>query len=119
MRNKTSHHKILNFVCNHYGVSSVAVLSKSRETEVLIPRKVYIYLLQDILKLTHEKIAFLVNRNTSSVTLSLLKTKGEIEVYKKLELEINTIKDKIMDSSLVVNYVDLLQMSINHTNSFV
>jgi len=72
----------------------VAVLSPSREKDIVIARKVYAYLLWDILKLTHEKIAKLVNRKVSAVTQSLNKTKAEIDVYKKFENEAVQIAQK-------------------------
>lgn len=116
------HGFVLPIVCNYYGVKKEAFLSKSRLGDVVVARKIYMYLLWDIFNYTHERIGSETNRNVSTVTITLKKVKSERSIYKQIHNDIEKLKENInkqlVYNDIIINNVNLLQMSINHTNSF-
>jgi len=114
---------ILSIVCAYYGIEEDVLFSKLRNGEVVVARRMYIYMLWKLLGYTHESISEIVNRNISSVTHSLKKMESERRIYKSVENDIEILKEKINEQlhqkNVVVSEINLLQMTINHTNSFL
>ena len=85
---------ILDTVCQHYQVSTVAVNSKSRKRELVIPRQVSMYLAQKHTKMPAARIGKLVGgRDHSTVLHSCAQVEQRMKIDQKFCDEINSIEN--------------------------
>ena len=111
--------KILEKVCEVYKLSIDNIKSNSRIGEVVKARQIYSYLSMNYTNDKIDYIAALINRDRTTVLHSVNKINSEMYIYKDLLDEINYIKDKLIVNKLVVQDVNLLDLSKNYTNSFL
>ena len=117
---KNNLQNILEFISEHYGVSENSIKSKSRKDEVVKARHAYFYIAYKTSRKGLAEIGRLVNRDHTTVIHGMRKIEGEIDIYQDTFLEFKELKEKCENKiSIAVENVDLLQMTINYTNSFI
>ena len=89
--------KIIQAVANFYELKEKDILSPSRKKEIVQPRQIAMYLLRKELKSSFPSIGRKFNGKDHTTAIhSFKKISKEIEKNKKLEEEINLIKEKIL-----------------------
>ena len=117
---KTNLQSILQIISEYYGVSENLIKSKSRKDEVVKARHAYFYIAYKTSGKGLAEIGKLVNRDHTTVIHGIRKIEGEIDIYQDTFLEFKELKAKCDNkTSVAIEDVDLLQMSINYTNSFI
>lgn len=85
---------ILNTVCNHFGVSSSAISSRSRKREYVEARQVSMYLAQKYTKMPASRIGKLVGgRDHSTVIHSCSKVERRIKTDRNFQDELTSIEN--------------------------
>ncbi len=88
--------RILETVCEEFGVSTDDIKSSRRNQELVYPRHVFMYLCRIIIDMTYEEIAkFLLRKDHTTVMHGYRKVKDEIANNPDFEKRINNIKNKI------------------------
>lgn len=111
--------KILNSVCLKYNVNPTDLVSFSRKKELVEPRQIFCYLSTIMTKISKEEIGSFIKRDRATVIHSCNKIKDEILIYRTLKNDVELLINEIQFSNIVVSNVNLLQNSINYTNSFI
>ena len=109
---------ILKKVCSHYSIDKSFVIGKSRISNVVLARQMYCYISRHFSKKSYSEIGALININHSSVIYSIKTIENDIVIYTKRREDLEKIKEMLL-SKLIPSDIDLLQMSINYTNSFI
>ena len=92
--------KILDVVCEEFGVSPDDIKSSRRNQELVYPRHVFMYLCRIIIDMTYEEIAkFLLRKDHTTIMHGYRKVKEEINNNPEFENRINLIKNKINPQS--------------------
>lgn len=114
---KSQLEQVLNIVCDYYNVSPDNVKSSNREAKYVRARHVYFYLGYYVSEKTLMEIGNISNNNYTSVLHGKKTISIELTIYPQLKREINELKFKILSlkNKLIVEHVDLLQLSINTT----
>lgn len=111
---------ILEVISKYYGVSENSIKSKSRKVKSVKARHAYFYIAYKTSRKGLVEIGELVNRNHSTVIHGIRKIEGEIDIYQDTFLEFKELKAKCDNkTSIAIEDIDLLQISINYTNSFI
>lgn len=111
---------ILEVISEYYGVSENSIKSKTRKVKSVRARQIYFYIAYKTSGKGLAEIGKLVNRDHTTVIHGIRKIEGEIDIYQDTFLEFKELKAKCDNkTSVAIEDVDLLQMSINYTNSFI
>lgn len=111
---------ILKIVCNYYRVNRFDISSKSRSRKFIPARQMYCYLSKKITSESLGKIGFIINRDHATVLHSFKSVEVEKTIYPDVYksycelMEILSIPDIVVSDD-----IDLLQMTINYTNSYI
>lgn len=85
---------ILDTVCNHFGVSSSAISSRSRKREFVVARQVSMYLAQKYTKMPASRIGKLVGgRDHSTVLHSCSQVERRIKTDRDFQDELTSIEN--------------------------
>ena len=85
---------ILDTVCNHFGVTTAAVHSKSRKHELVVARQVSMYLAQKYTKMPAARIGKLVGgRDHSTVIHSCTQVEQRLKVDTAFSADITSIEN--------------------------
>ncbi len=83
-------------VCDHYGVNMKNVASRSRNSDLVVPRQVIMYLCREYTDCTLENIAKLLGKKDhSTVMYGVNKIKGDVNSNAELKGNIDTILKKL------------------------
>ena len=110
--------KILNTVSNFYDIPTELIKSKTRKEQVVHARQVYMYLSKKYTKHSLSQISMVCNRDHSTVIHAIKVIKDQIYIDKEIMAEIEEIERNFINP-LVVQDINLLQLSKNHTLSYV
>jgi len=110
--------KILTTVSNFYEIPADLIKSKTRKDEVVHARQVYMYLSKKYTNLSLSQISMVCNRDHSTVIHAIKVIKDQIYIDKEIMAEIEEIEQNLINP-LVVQDINLLQLSKNHTLSYV
>ena len=90
---------IINVVAEHFGVSIEDIVSKKRNSEIALPRQVYMYLCRELTDVSLDNIGSNVGgRDHSTVMHGVDKIKEDIKNNEELRNKIAIIKKKIIPS---------------------
>ena len=85
--------QIISVVCNHFGVSTQDLYSKTRKSDVVQARQVAMYLAKQMMELSAAKIGTLIGNKDHATVLHACKTvKAQLEVNKAFQQEMREIK---------------------------
>ena len=85
--------QIISVVCNHFGVSTQDLYSKTRKSDVVQARQVAMYLAKQMTELSAAKIGTLIGNKDHATVLHACKTvKAQLEVNKAFQQEMREIK---------------------------
>lgn len=94
---KVDAHLIIKTVAEYYQVTVEQIVSKSRSMDIVKPRYVAMYLCRTLLQMKIELIAKIFgDRDTSTVVHACKQISYEIEKNQQLQVEIKSLKEKIM-----------------------
>lgn len=111
-------HYILKTVSNYYGLSAFELIEKNREAKVNQARQVFCFFARKYSGRSFPKIGEVINRDHATVLHAVNKIESERVYYKQLEKDLNEIEILLFNVMIPAN-IDLLQMSINYTKSFI
>lgn len=118
MKTNFSLDKILTIVSDYYQVDKEEIKAVGRKKNVVIPRQMFFYMVYEYTDKTLETMASFVNRNHATAIYSITKIRVEKEIYTELKEDINAITSKL-HRNIIPDNIDLLQLCINYTNSFI
>ena len=110
--------KILKTVCNYYGVTEENLKDSSKKSKFVIPRQMYCYFSVELTDKSLREIGELIKRDHATVLYSHTKIRIEQDIYKELKEDINEITSLFLNK-IEVKDIDLLQLCVNYTNSFI
>ena len=85
--------QLVDHVCEHFRVSSSDIMSRTREPDIVLPRHVCMYLMQQELKMSSPKIARVLNRKDHTTILhGIKKIKHQQEINPELRESIEAIQ---------------------------
>lgn len=126
---KTDLNQVLKTVCQHYDITSDLLFSRIRLKEIVFKKQLFMYLAMTETKSTLINLTKFIKSVSGqqydhcTIMHSRNKIKNELEIYPDLKKEVEEIRFKISqsicDTKLIPNHIDLLQASINYTNSFI
>ncbi len=87
--------EIIAVICNHFGVSTQDLYSKTRKSEVVQARQVAMYLAKQMTELSAAKIGTLIGNKDHATVLHACKTvKAQLEVNKAFQQEMREIRQE-------------------------
>lgn len=116
---ETSIYKILQVVCDYYGVESKYILGTSRKKVYSRARHLYCYISREFTNESLVEIGKYINRDHATVSHSENKIRIEKELYKDVKKSIEEITSKIFYMPIVIKEVDLLRISENNLKSLI
>ena len=87
---------IINSVCEFYKVSKQEIMSKKKTKEIALARQVSMYLVIDMMTLPQVTVGKIFNRDHATVNYTRDKISEQMETDRKLAIEINDIKKKLL-----------------------
>ena len=111
--------KILKCVCDYFELQPNQLKVYDRRKRFNHARQIYYYLSCEVYGHTQESTAFEVKRDRIAVSHGCAKIRSQKDIYPEIKNTIFSIRIKIDAIGLVINDIDLLQLSINYTNSFI
>ena len=87
---------IINSVCEFYKVSKQEIMSKKKTKEIALARQVSMYLVIDMMTLPQVTVGKIFNRDHATVNYTRDKISEQMETDRKLSIEINDIKKKLL-----------------------
>lgn len=117
---KSSKENILEAVCQYFNLSQNMVISLNRRADLVKARQFYFYLCRNLTEETLPNMSNYIGRNHATAIHAIKQIKALMSVYPDIKRDIKQIKKLLLNiNPLVVVHVDLLQLTINHTKSFV
>jgi len=110
--------RILNTVCCFYNIKKEDIISKNRHEELIKPRQVYFYFGFIFTNYKSHVIADFINRHKATAIYARDKIENQKQIYKDLQSDLNSI-EKMLYSTIIPMDVNLLEMTINYTKSFI
>ena len=87
---------IMNVVSDHYEVSRDDIASTKRNSEIVLPRQVFVYICREYLQLTYKQIGnYIGGKDHATVIHSIEKIKEMIEEDRDFAMNVDTIRKKI------------------------
>ena len=88
---------ILNIVAEHFGVSVADIKSSKRNSELVLPRQIFMFLCRDMIDIPLTSIANILGKKDHSTILhGVKKIKSEIETSDDIKHKVEIIKKKII-----------------------
>jgi len=87
--------KIIEIVCKFYGVKKEELLARKRTKAIAEARQIAMYLITEYLSIPLEAVGDIFGKDHSTVIYAKNKVTEDIKKYKKLEIQINDIKQMI------------------------
>lgn len=117
---KSSKENILEAVCLHFNFSQNLVISLNRRADLVKARQFYFYLCRELTRETLPSMSNYIGRNHATAIHAIRQLEGLMSVYPDVKRDIKAVKRLLVDiNPLIVSHIDLLQLTINHTKSFV
>jgi len=117
---KSSKENILEAVCIYFDFKAGTIISQNRKAEIVKARQFYFYLCRELTKETLPSMSEYIKRDHATAYHSINKVKSLLSVYPEIKKELKSIKSLLIEiNPLIVSHVDLLQLTINYTKSFV
>lgn len=117
---KSSKENILEAVSVYFGISKEMIISLNRKAHIVKARQFYFYLCRELTKETTTSIANYIGRDHATTLHSVNVMKNLLSVYPELKTEIKEVKKVLIEiNPIIVSYVNLLELTINYTKSFV
>jgi chromosomal replication initiator protein len=110
--------KILTTVSNFYEIPAELIKSKTRKDYIVHARQVYMYLAKKYTKHSLAKISGVCNRDHATAIHAIKVVSDQIYINFEIMAEIEEIEQNLINP-LVVQDINLLQLSKNHTLSYV
>ena len=87
--------KIVEIVCKFYGVKKEDLLARKRTKNIAEARQIAMYLITEYLNIPLESVGNIFGKDHSTVIYAKNKVAEDIKKYKKLEVQINDLKQMI------------------------
>lgn len=88
--------RIMSVVCDHYGVRAAAIASRKKDSEIVVPRQVIMYLCKTYTDSTYDSIAKLVGKKDhSTIMYGCNKIKNDLKTNDELRGNIDVILKKL------------------------
>ncbi len=87
--------KIVEIVCKFYGVKKEELLARKRTKNIAEARQIAMYLITEYLNIPLESVGNIFGKDHSTVIYAKNKVAEDIKKYKKLEVQINDLKQMI------------------------
>ena len=88
--------RIMSVVCDHYGVKPAAIMSQKKDSEIVIPRQVIMYLCKNYTDITYDAIAkMLGKKDHSTIMHGANKIKNDLSDNNELKGNIDVILKKL------------------------
>ena len=88
--------RIMSVVCDHYGVKPAAIMSQKKDSEIVIPRQVIMYLCKNYTDITYDAIAkMLGKKDHSTIMHGANKIKNDLSDNDELKGNIEVILKKL------------------------
>lgn len=87
--------KIIEIVCKFYGVKKEDLLARKRTKNIAEARQIAMYLIDEYLNIPLEAVGNIFGKDHSTVIYAKNKVLEDIKKYKKLEVQINDLKQMI------------------------
>ena len=108
--------RILDGVCDYYGLTVEDLKSESKTKEKVIARQMYFYLADEFSNANFRQIGELINRDHSTVMYAANKIRVHKEIYRHVKKDIDEIIPRIIDLPIVVQDINLLKIAEINTN---
>ena len=90
---------IMNIVAEHFNISASDIASSKRNSEIVMPRQIYMYLCRELIDIPYKSIGKTIgNKDHTTVMHGVDKIKKELEGSEDLRNKIDIIKKKINPS---------------------
>ena len=90
---------IMNIVAEHFNISASDIASSKRNSEIVMPRQIYMYLCRELIDIPYKSIGKTIgNKDHTTVMHGVDKIKKEMEGSEDLRNKIDIIKKKINPS---------------------
>lgn len=87
---------IMNIVAEHFNISASDIASSKRNSEIVMPRQIYMYLCRELIDIPYKSIGKTIgNKDHTTVMHGVDKIKKEMEGSEDLRNKIDIIKKKI------------------------
>jgi len=111
---------ILRFLANEYDVNYFELSNKSRKSNLVRVRFLYFYLSRVLTIQSLADIGAEVKRDHATAIYGFQKIQNEIDIYPDLKAEINALKLKLNPpNKMIIEDINLLQLTQNYTSSFI
>jgi chromosomal replication initiator protein len=88
--------RIMSVVCDHYGVKAAAVVSQKKDSEIVVPRQIIMYLCKNYTDITYDAIAkMLGKKDHSTIMHGANKIKNDLPDNDELRGNIEVILKKL------------------------
>jgi chromosomal replication initiator protein len=88
--------RIMMVVCDHYGVKPAAIVSQKKDSEIVIPRQVIMYLCKNYTDITYDAIAkMLGKKDHSTIMHGANKIKNDLSDNDELKGNVDVILKKL------------------------
>ena len=88
--------RIMSVVCDHYGVKSAAIISQKKDSEIVIPRQIIMYLCKNYTDITYDAIAkMLGKKDHSTIMHGANKIKNDLADNDELRGNVEVILKKL------------------------
>ena len=88
--------RIMSVVCDHYGVKTAAVISQKKDSEIVVPRQVIMYLCKNYTDITYDAIAkMLGKKDHSTIMHGANKIKNDLAENDELKGNVEVILKKL------------------------
>ena len=88
--------RIMSVVCDHYGVKPAAIMSQKKDSEIVVPRQVIMYLCKNYTDITYDAIAkMLGKKDHSTIMHGANKIKNDLSDNDELKGNIEVILKKL------------------------
>lgn len=116
---KITPEEILSIVSDYYNLNISQIKSETRKAKIVYARHIYNYLAKTLTIEKTEYIGLLIKKDRTTVLHSVKKISNEIQLYSDIVNDVLLLTERISENKLVIKDIDLLQLSINYTKSFL
>lgn len=111
---------IIMAVCDYYQITKEQLISKNRKPFLVRARQMYFHFCNEFSNFNLTEMAEFIERDHSTATYSIKKINIEKEIYEDIKNEIKGVTEKLFKTSeLVIDDINLLELSEHHTKSFI
>lgn len=111
---------ILIAICDYYQIEKKDLIEKCRKPYLVRARQMYFHFCNEFSNDNLTQMSEFIERDHSTATYSIQKIRVEKEIYEDVRNEIKGITEKLFKiSDLVIEEINLLELSEHHTKSFI